>query len=79
MVAQYQAFRAGEHGSYSRIIKVRHPCVPLASGTAHIIQMPSHSTAVERYVEDVLGDAHRLYTCVQDVICGCREQAHQKE
>lgn len=51
--------------------------MPLASSTAHIIQMPSDSTAVQRYVEDMLGDTHRLNARVKDVIYGHDQWAYR--
>ena len=40
----------------------------LASGPADVVEMPTNSPAVHGHVKDVLGDTHRLYAGVENVL-----------
>lgn len=60
-------------GVASRIIKERHPSMPLTSCTANVVQMPSYRLSMQRYIEDMLSHSHRLDSRMQDIIyksCG---------
>ena len=43
--------------------------MPLPSGTANIVHVPSDRAPMKRHVEDMLGDSHGLYARMQDVVC----------
>ena len=53
---------------YSRIVEIWDPRMALASGAADVVEMPTNSPAVHGHVKDVLGDTHRLYAGVENVL-----------
>jgi len=50
------------------IIEVWNPRVALTPSTTNIEKMPSDYLPMKVDVEDMLGYAHGLYTCVKDII-----------
>jgi hypothetical protein len=50
------------------IVKVRNPRMALAARAADIVKVPRYQPAVQRHVELMLRDAHRLDPGVEDII-----------
>ena len=44
--------------------------MPLSPGAANVVEMPTDRSTVYGHVEDVLGNAHSLYPCMKDILCG---------
>jgi hypothetical protein len=54
----------GDKNDCVGIIKIRHPCVSLATSTTHVEEMPSNGLAMDIYIKYMLCDAHCLDSSV---------------
>ena len=52
-----------------RIVEIWNPGMPLATRASNIIQMPSHTFAVEVHIKGMFRDAHGLNAGMEDIVC----------
>jgi hypothetical protein len=52
-----------------RVVEIWNPGMPLATRASNVVQMPSHTFAVEVHIKGMFRDAHGLDAGMEDVVC----------